>query len=78
MFLQKKIWAEKKIRSKKYFGLKKIYSQINPFGPKKIFWSEKVKSNLRPAVLTIESILVGDNCHQDKCCMRKCLCYSCP
>ena len=35
------------------------------------------KFNPRPAVLTI-SILVGDNCHQDKCCMCKCLCGSCP
>ena len=29
------------------------------------------KFNPRPAVLTIESILTGDNCHLDKCCMRK-------
>ena len=36
------------------------------------------KSTPRLAVLTIESILVGDNCHQDKCCMRKSLCDSCP
>ena len=34
--------------------------------------------NPRPAVLTIESILVGDNCPQDNCYMRECLCDSCP
>ena len=37
-----------------------------------------VKSTPRPVVLTIESILDGDICLQDKCCMCKCLCDSCP
>ena len=37
-----------------------------------------IKLTSRPVVLTIESILDGGNCHQDKCCMEKCLCGSCP
>ena len=40
--------------------------------------SIKVKSTPRPVVLTIESILDGDNCYQDKFCLYKCLCDSCP
>ena len=55
-----------------------MFGQKIPFGPKKSFGSEKVNSVLRPAVLTIESILDGDSCLQDKCCMCKCLCDSCP
>ena len=35
--------------------------------------SIKVKLSSRLVVLTIESILDGGNCHQDKCCMHKCL-----
>ena len=50
-----------------------MFGQKIPFGPKKSFGSEKVNSVLRPAVLTLESILDGD-----KCCMRKWLCASCP
>ena len=34
----------------------------------------KVKLTSRP----VKSILYGGNCHQGKCCMRKCLCGSCP
>ena len=37
-----------------------------------------IKSTQGPVGLTIESILDEDNYHQDKCCMRKCLRYSCP
>ena len=61
------------------FWSPKIFGQKNPFGPKKIFVSAKVKSTPRPAVVTLESILVWDNCHQDNFHMRNnCLCDSCP
>ena len=56
---------------------KTLFWSKNTFGLNPILGSEKFNLTIRSAVLTIESTLGGNNCHQDKCCMWKWLSDSC-
>ena len=82
--LSQKKFGPKKVRQKNN-GQKKcwsqiIFSQINVrskklLGQKILF---QVNATPRPVVLTIEHILNGNNSHQGKLCVCKCLCASRP
>ena len=70
-------WFKKKFGSKKNFGCISFY-QAEQHVSIILGASIKVKWTPRPLVLTIKSILDGDSCLHDKCCMCKCLWDSSP